>query len=128
MAGSSSYVISAKHMKWIYVTQLQLIIPNRSHVLSMVVSNYNTCSTQKKARFDTKMPGSTQKCPTQHASIDIAIIKHPPPFYWNYFLFFFVLKNPYINLKKNLCQNGEAADPLVVRVSQCTVQELRNSS
>ena len=22
------------------------------------------------------MPGSTQKCPTQHASVDIAIIKH----------------------------------------------------
>ena len=35
-------------------------------------------STQK-ARFDTKMPGSTQKCPPQHASLDIAIIKHPPP-------------------------------------------------
>ena len=25
------------------------------------------------------MPGSTQKCPLQHASVDIAIIKHPPP-------------------------------------------------
>ena len=24
------------------------------------------------------MPGSTQKCPPQHASVDIAIIKHPP--------------------------------------------------
>ena len=56
-------------------------------------NNYeNTLSTQKKpgstakcmvrhkkARFDTKMPGSTQKCPPQHASVDIAIIKHAPP-------------------------------------------------
>ena len=25
------------------------------------------------------MPSSTQKCPTQHASVGIAIIKHPPP-------------------------------------------------
>ena len=24
------------------------------------------------------MPGSTQKCPPQHAAVDIAIIKHPP--------------------------------------------------
>ena len=24
------------------------------------------------------MPGSTQKCPPQHAPVDIAIIKHPP--------------------------------------------------
>ena len=48
---------------------------------------------RKKARFDSKMhgstqkcpvrqkkmPGSTQKCPTQNAPVDIAIIKHPPP-------------------------------------------------
>ena len=34
---------------------------------------------QKKARFDRKMPGSTEKCPPQHASVDIAIIKHTPP-------------------------------------------------
>ena len=46
--------------------------------------HYNTLSTpkcmvgHKKARFDTKMPGSTQKCPPQHASVDIAIIKHHP--------------------------------------------------
>ena len=26
----------------------------------------------KKARFDTKMPGSTQKCPPQHAPVAIA--------------------------------------------------------
>ena len=25
------------------------------------------------------MPGSTEKCPTQHASVAIAIIKHLPP-------------------------------------------------
>ena len=24
------------------------------------------------------MPGSTQKCPPQHAPVDTAIIKHPP--------------------------------------------------
>ena len=34
---------------------------------------------QKKARFDKKMSGSTQKCPTQHASVDRAMIKYPPP-------------------------------------------------
>ena len=45
----------------------------------------------KKARFDTKMPGSTQKCPTQHASVNIAIIKHPPPPYWNCILTLFKL-------------------------------------
>ena len=35
----------------------------------------------EKTRFDTKMPGLTQKCPPQHAPVDIAIIKHttPPP-------------------------------------------------
>ena len=56
-----------------------------------VNSHYNTRSTQKKpgstakcmvrhkkSRFDTKMPGSTQKWPSQHAPVDIAIIKHPP--------------------------------------------------
>ena len=32
----------------------------------------------EKALFDTKMSGSTQKCPTQHASVHIAIIKHTP--------------------------------------------------
>ena len=64
------------------------------------ISNYNTRSTQKKpgstakcivrhkkAWFDTKMPGSTQKCPPQHAPVNIAIIKHPPPppFLWQIF-------------------------------------------
>ena len=33
---------------------------------------------RKNAKFDTKMPSSTQKSPTQHASVNIAIIKHPP--------------------------------------------------
>ena len=60
--------------------------------------HYNTRSTQKKpgltakymarhkkARFDTKMPGSTQKCPPQHAPVDIVIIKHPPPLLWEIF-------------------------------------------
>ena len=32
----------------------------------------------KNVEFDTKMPSSTQKCPPQHASVDIAIIKDPP--------------------------------------------------
>ena len=31
----------------------------------------------KKARFDSTMHGSTQKCPPQHTSVDIAIIIHP---------------------------------------------------
>ena len=34
-------------------------------------------SKMQNAWFDTKKPGSTQKCPPQHASVDIAIIKHP---------------------------------------------------
>ena len=60
----------------------------------------------KKGRFDTKMSSSTQNCPTQHASVDIAIIEHPPPpplFYWNHILTLikrFFLKNPHIHLKK----------------------------
>ena len=39
------------------------------------------------------MPGSSQKCPPQHASVDIAIIKHPPrekyffPILFQYFVF-----------------------------------------
>ena len=49
---------------------------------------YNTHSTQKSpvqhknTRFDTKMPGSTEKCPTQHASAAIAIIN--PTFFFNF--------------------------------------------
>ena len=35
---------------------------------------------QQNAWFDTKKPGSTQKCPPQHAPVDIAIIKHIPIF------------------------------------------------
>ena len=49
------------------------------------------------------MPGSTQKCPPQHASVDIAIIKHTPscekyifPILFKYFVF----KNPYRNDKE----------------------------
>ena len=41
------------------------------------------------------MPGSTQKCPAQHASVAIAIIKHPPSSD-KYFLIlfkYFVFKN-----------------------------------
>ena len=47
------------------------------------------------------MPSSTQKCPPEHA-VDIAIIKHPPP-YSKYFLILFqrfVVNNPYINWNK----------------------------
>ena len=33
----------------------------------------------KNPWFDTQMPGVTHKCPTQHSSVAIAIIKHPPP-------------------------------------------------
>ena len=52
--------------------------------------DYNTRSTQKcpvrqqnawfhtKTQFDTGMAGSTQKKPSQHASVDIAIIKCTP--------------------------------------------------
>ena len=72
------------------------------------VSNYNTHSTQKSpvrqqnAWFDTKKPGSTQKCPPQHVPVDIAIIKHPPaPSVINIFfpiLFqYFIVKNRYRN-------------------------------
>ena len=56
----------------------------------------------KKARFDTKipvlrkntwfnrkMPDSREKCPTQHASIAIAIIKHLPPSSENFFYQFY---------------------------------------
>ena len=48
----------------------------------------------KNARFD-------KKCPTQHASVVIAIIKHPHPLLWEIifpFLFkYLVFKNPYRN-------------------------------
>ena len=66
--------------------------PCHSYIL-----NYNTRSTQKSlvrqrhAWFDTKNPGSTQKCPVrhkkcppQHASVDIA---PPPPPVRNVFFF-----------------------------------------
>ena len=43
------------------------------------VRQQNAWFDRKKARFDRKMPGSTEKCPPQNASVDIAIIKHPPP-------------------------------------------------
>ena len=59
----------------------------------------------KKAWFDCKMhgsaqknPGSTQKYPPQHASIDIAIVKHPPlpreKYFFPILLKYFVFKNP----------------------------------
>ena len=68
------------------------------------------------------MPGSTQKCPTQHASVAIAIIKHPP-FSLKLFSNFnqtFCFKEPMHKFKKNSvktvpCSSG----PFVVRVSQC---------
>ena len=57
----------------------------------------------KKARFDSEMHGSTQKspvrhinarfdtkCPPQHAPVDIAIIKHPPPLPWERFFSNFI--------------------------------------
>ena len=58
-----------------------------SEVVSVlfIVIHFNTRSTQnspvrqQNAWFDTKKPGSTQKCPPQHEPVDIAIIKHPPP-------------------------------------------------
>ena len=72
--------------------------------------HYKTRSTQKpgsaakcmvwhkKAPFDTIMPGSTQKCPPQHASAHIAIFNPPPPLLWEIFfpiiLKYFVFKNP----------------------------------
>ena len=41
-----------------------------------LVRQQNAWFDTKKARFDKKMPGSTQKCPPQHAPFDIASIKH----------------------------------------------------
>ena len=92
------------------------------------VRQQNAWFDTKKNRFNTKMAGSTQKYLTQQAPVDIAIIKHRPPFlkklYSN-----FCFKDPIIHeLKKFHCHNGEAAGPFVARVSQCTQQELRNSS
>ena len=34
----------------------------------------------QKAQFETIMPSSSQKCPTQYASVVIVIIKHSPLF------------------------------------------------
>ena len=71
--------------------------------------NYNTRSTQK-ARFDTKMLGSTkkcpvrQKCPPQHASVDIDIINPPPPpppLLWEIFLFQFYLNISFLRTQRN---------------------------
>ena len=50
------------------------------------------------------MPGSTQKCPTQHAPVDIAIIKHPPPLLWeiffsNFIAIFFLRTNREMKMK-----------------------------
>ena len=64
------------------------------------IRHYNTRSTQKCrvqnriTWFDTKMSSLTKKNSTQHASVAVAIIKHPPPsseksffqFYWNVLL------------------------------------------
>ena len=71
-----------------------LSIPPIDYTGCWIVLNHNTRSTQKSpvrqqnARFDTKKPGSTQKCPPQHASVDIAII-NPPPSCEKYFFFQF---------------------------------------
>ena len=92
----------------------------------------------KKARFDNKMDGSTQKgpvrhknartqkCLTQHALVDIDIIEHTPLFYWNYFLTLircFVLKNTYINLLKIPLSKRCSSGPPCGQCSQCTQQE-----
>ena len=73
------------------------------------------------------MAGSTQKYLTQQAPVDIAIIKHRPPFLKKLYSKF-GFKDPIHELKKYHCHNGEAADPFVARVLQCIQQELRNSS
>ena len=60
------------------------------------------------------MPGLTQKCPTQYASIAIAIIKHPPPLYGNYFQILFKhfdLKNQYM-IKKIPVKTVQQRTPL----------------
>ena len=51
------------------------------------------------------MPGSTQKCPTQHAPVDIAIIEHPPGppvrifFFPIIFQYFFLRTNREMKMK-----------------------------
>ena len=74
---------------------------NDTHQHTPLNQHNNTRSTQK-ARFDSKMHGSTQKCPddtkmpTLHASVDIAIIKYPPScekfFFSNFIQIFLFLR------------------------------------
>ena len=54
-----------------YRAHMALIITLVRHKKNMV--------RRQNAWFDTKKPGSTQNWPPQHASVDIAIIKHTPP-------------------------------------------------
>ena len=63
----------------------------------------------KRAHFESTVHGSTQKCPTQYASVDIASIKHPIHPYWNYFPRV-VLKDPYMNWNE-ITTAPTAADP-----------------
>ena len=73
-------------------------------------SIYNTLLKQKylvlfrNTWFDTKMPCSTQKCPTQHASVGTSIIKHPfsLPSRKMYFFNFILLSRTHTEMKMKL--------------------------
>ena len=81
-----------------------------NHVITATMTRLDNYTLQhslhKKAWFDTKMPGSTQKCPYQHASIAIAITPHPPDssekYFFSFIKFFFAFKNPRRNLFKHI--------------------------
>ena len=92
-----------------------------------MVSLYNTRSTQKspvrqqmhgstqESLVRHKNDHSTQKCPTHLASVDIAIIKHPPPFLKLLSKLdqtFYIKEARYEFVKNYHCQNGAAVDPL----------------
>ena len=86
---------------------------------------------KQKSPIRTKMPGSTHKCPTQHALVDIAIIKHPPTSLLKWvsnFIQMLCFKEPIHKLKQNYhCQDGATVDPGgQARVPQSTQKELRN--
>ena len=54
----------------------QFILRHGFYIITLV--RHKKPDRQQNAWFDTEMLDSTQNCPTQHASVDIAII--PPPY------------------------------------------------
>ena len=77
-----------------------------------------------------KIPGSNQKCFTQHVTAEITIITHPLLIEIILTILFewFVLRNPYINENEDsivkTVQQRAIVSRMTPQVPQCTQQEL----